>query len=342
MVWLWGVAAAQVPISGHVQAYFRSQVEVVTVDAQVLPASNEKSSRETEAGLLSGRPLDHLDRHDFEILEDGVPQEITYFSQDALPLSVIFLFDLTDTVRPVLKPLAAGALKALDHLKPEDEAAVMVYAASAKLVSGFTRDHKRVTAAIAAASRMKSGDAAFFNEGVYQAAAELGRSSPAGSRRVVIWLTDNVPNVPSDGMRNEHGQSVPAGQLHSEADAMRELDRTGSVVCSLLAKSGLSKFMEVMVSKNPMLAPARKKFPPGDVFHYADETGGVVVKANKEDISWRLAELIDLLRTRYSLGFRPSEERPPGTYCALKVRLTAEAARREGAVVVRARHGYYR
>ncbi len=312
------------------------------VDAQVLPAGKQKGGQGAEAGLVSGRPLDHLERRDFDILEDGVPQEITYFSQNSLPLSVIFLVDLTDSVRPVLKPLASGALKALEHLKPSDEAAVMVYSASAKLVSGFTRDHKRVAAAIAAASRMKSAEAAFFNEGVFQAAAELGRSSPPNNRRVIVWLTDNVPNVPSEGTRREHGQSVPAGQLHSEADAMRELDGTGSVVCSLLARSALSNFMTVMDSKNPMMAPVRKKFPPGDVFHYADETGGVVVKANKEDIGWRLAELIDLLRTRYSIGFRPSEERPAGTYCELKVRLTAEAARREGAVVVRARHGYYR
>jgi len=48
---------------------------------------------------------------DFRLYENGVLQRISYFSQDELPLSVVFLFDLTDSVRPVLKPLAEGAYK---------------------------------------------------------------------------------------------------------------------------------------------------------------------------------------------------------------------------------------
>jgi len=62
-----------------------------------------------------------------------------------LPLSVVLLFDLTESVHGVLHPLAAGARAALGHLKPEDEVAVMVYAASARTVDGFTRDHARTT-----------------------------------------------------------------------------------------------------------------------------------------------------------------------------------------------------
>lgn len=313
----------------------------MTLDAQVLPAG-KRGGEASEAALVTGRPVETLGRQDFEILEDGIPQEITYFSQNALPLSVVFLFDLTDSVRPVLKPLAAGALKALEHLKPSDQAAVMVYSASAKTVCGFTADHKKVAAAIAGASRMKSAEAAFFNEGVYQAAAMLEKSAAPSSRRVIVWLTDNVPNIPTEGMRRDHGKSVAAGELHTQDEAMEELDRSGTVVCSLLARSATSKFIMVMTAANPVLGMERKKFPPGDVFHYADQTGGVVVKASREDVSWRLAELIDLLRMRYSLGYRPSEERPAGTYCALTVRLTPEAMRREGAVVVRARKGYYR
>ena len=55
--------------------------------------------------------MGELQRSDFRLSEDGVPQTITYFSQDRLPLSVAFLFDLTDTVRSALKPLAEGARK---------------------------------------------------------------------------------------------------------------------------------------------------------------------------------------------------------------------------------------
>jgi hypothetical protein len=72
----------------------------------------------------NGEAVGDLQPRDFLLLEDGVPQTITYFSQDRLPLSVVFLFDLTDTVRSALEPLAEGAREVLGHLKPEDEVAI--------------------------------------------------------------------------------------------------------------------------------------------------------------------------------------------------------------------------
>ena len=117
-------ASAQTP-----DDVIRINTELVIVDAQVL---NKKTSR----------IIGSLGREDFELYEDGVKQEITFFSQDKLPLSIVLRFDLTDTVRPVLKPLAHDALQALKHLKPEDEVAVMTYAASAQLIQGFTTDRK--------------------------------------------------------------------------------------------------------------------------------------------------------------------------------------------------------
>ena len=69
--------------------------ELVVVDAQVLAKK-------------TGRIIGSLHREDFQLYEDGVKQELTFFSQDKLPLSIVLLFDLTDTVRPVLKPLARG------------------------------------------------------------------------------------------------------------------------------------------------------------------------------------------------------------------------------------------
>src|SRR5579859_5983560 len=163
---------------------FRVDVRVVQVDAQVL----DKKTRHVTSSL---------DRKDFLIFEDGVAQKITSFSQDKLPLSVVILFDLTDSVRPVLKQLAEGALEALQHLKPEDEVTVMVYAAATQVLQEGTTDRALAVAAIERASRMESDEAAFFNEGIFQAAQQLSQSN-SSNRRVIIWLTDDVPNIPSE------------------------------------------------------------------------------------------------------------------------------------------------
>jgi uncharacterized protein with von Willebrand factor type A (vWA) domain len=63
----------------------------------------------------------------FAITENGVKQEVSYFSRDALPLSIILLLDVSRSVRPIIHEIRDGALHALQRLKPEDEVAVMAF-----------------------------------------------------------------------------------------------------------------------------------------------------------------------------------------------------------------------
>ena len=49
----------------------------------------------------------------------------------------------------------------------------------------------------------------------------------------------------------------------------------------------------------------------GEINSYADMTGGPVLKSGKSDTAAKLSELIDELRGRYTLGYRPSVARSP-------------------------------
>jgi VWFA-related protein len=313
------VGLAQGQPSGLPDQVFRVTSELVVLDAQVL---NRKT----------GLPVASLKPQDFEVFEDGVKQEIISLSQDKLPLSIVFLFDLTDSVQPVLVPLAQGAAEALGHLKPEDEIAVMVYQAKAQLLQDFTTNRDLAVAAIERAStgRRDESEEAYFNEGVFQAAVQSRKATNPSSRRVIVWLTDNVPNVPSHEW------------VHTEQQALREVFESGAVVCSLLEMSAMSRAFTVLHKHNPMFTSSRKHFPPGDVNHYADQTGGLVLKSSKSEVATKLAELIDRVRSRYSLAYKPSAEQPAGRFCRIEVKLSRPAADREGQVLVRARRGYYR
>jgi VWFA-related protein len=306
---------------------FRINVRLVQVDTQVLNKKTRHAARE-------------LKKEDFEIYEDNIRQQVSSFSQDTLPLSVVLLFDLTDSVRPVLKSLGEGALEALHHLKPEDEVTVMVYAASAQVLQEATTDRSLAVAAIEKASRMESGEAAFFNEGIFQAADELTKSKNAYNRRVIIWLTDNVPNIPSeDSVPLRYRRSLNGAMPHTQADAMRHLLRTNTVVCSLVKQSDMSISGESGLMSKPA---ERMLHPPGEVYKYAAVTGGQVIEFKKKELSEKLALLIDDLRLRYSLGYHPSAQKPKGKYCAIKVKLTPETKKAIGNVTVEARQGYYR
>jgi VWFA-related protein len=314
-------------IDGTQTPVYRVNVRLVQVDTQVLNKKTRHAARE-------------LKKEDFELYEDNVRQQVSSFSQDTLPLSVVLLFDLTDSVRPVLKSLAEGALEVLRHLKPEDEVTVMVYAASAQVLQEATTDRALAVAAIEKASRMESGEAAFFNEGIFQAAEQLAKGNNSSSRRVIIWLTDDVPNIPSeDSVPLRYRKSLNGAMPHTQADAMRHLLQTNTVVCSLLKQSDLSVGGESGLRANPA---EYMLHPPGEVYKYASISGGQVIEFKKKELNEKLALLIDDLRLRYSLGYHPSRQKAKGKYCAIKVKLTPEARKNLGNVMVEAREGYYR
>ena len=294
----------------------RTDVNLVQIDAQVLQKK-------------TGRPVGTLAKEDFLLEEDGVSQHIAQLSRDQLPLSVVLLFDLTLSVQPVLKPLAAGALEALNHLKPEDEVAVMVYADKTHLLQDFTTDRALAVSAIRRASEMQSGADAFFNQAIYEASDQLLRAHSPQSRRTIIWLTDNVPNVPSSAQ-------------HSEQEAFHKLLETSAVVSVLLERSGVSDFFMVTYTKNPVFAPLRHSHPPGDAYKYAARTGGEVMRSRKEDVATKLAQLIDSIRTRYTIGYYPSVKKEKGTFCRIKLDVGVVTKKREGQLLVRTKTGYYR
>ena len=323
-------ALSQTP-SSESDPVFHVSVDLVVLDTQVL---NKKTYR----------PVTALKPEDFELLDNGVEQTITSLGQDTLPLSIVFLFDLTDSVRPVLKPLARGALLALEHLKPEDEAAVMVYSSSAQLLQDFTTDHELIVKAIQKASSMESPEAAFFNEGIFQAAKQSTKAKISGSRRVIIWLTDNIPNIPSDEIRWRYARSLPPDStVHTQRDTIAELFKTGAVICTLLQRSRISDDEFSSRLNKPTYLLESNMYPPGDVYKYSEQTGGQVIEStSRKAISEKLAELIDEIRGRYALSYHPSGNLGKNRLHTIQLKMVPEVEKREGKLIVRTRRGYYR
>ena len=199
----------------------RVSSQFVLVDAWV----EKKKIREAIGDL-------HIE--DFLLEEDGIAQPLTYLSQDRLPLSVVFLFDFTESVRPVLKRLAAGARQTLDHLKPEDEVAIMGFSSRTMLLQDFTTDRSLAAAAVARASKMKDQDGTFIHEDMYEAINQALKSTVPGSRRVLVWLTDGSANLQNGFSQKTIGKQSPR-QLHSRQETTEKLVRSGVVTSALIA-----------------------------------------------------------------------------------------------------------
>jgi VWFA-related protein len=290
----------------------------------------------------TGNLIGTLQANDFTLSEDGVPQHIIFFSHDQLPLSVVFLFDLTDSVRPALKPLAEGAREILGHLKPQDEVAVMVFSSHTELLQNFTTDRMLAADAIGKASTMKSGDGTFIHESMYEAVDQAMKSATPGSRRVMVWFTDGTANVENARSHKILGKQAPA-LLHTKEEATAKLLRSGVVVSELIERTTATDAVILAADVTPfaMIFGART----GDIRRYADLTGGPVLNTNKKEAAERLAELIDQLRGRYTLGYKPSTSKPEGTFCKLQLRLSLDGRKDypdEQGAVIRTKNGYYR
>lgn len=307
---------------------YRAASNLVLVDAQVIHNRTKTSAPP-------------LERRDLEVYEDGVLQEIKYFSRDELPVSVVLLFDLTGTSRRVLWPLAAGAKNVVTHFKPQDEVAVMAYLDAARLIGDFTTDRRQTVRDIDRTRRAdeEKNTAAFFNEAVYQAAMHLRSNGRPGNRRVIIWLTDNLSNVPDEMTRVHLGRNVPKGELHTEQEARRALHEAGIMVAPLLAQAPLQLIDRQRMAADGLWA---KFAPPGDARKYAEWTGGQVTELRGKGVDQRLADLIDELRSTYTIGFQASEGKPAGTFCKLRVTVAPNGRLRPQEWNVLARDGYYR
>ena len=315
-------ARAQDPVATTETLHVGAQL--VLVDASVV---NRKS----------GQVVPGLTADDFDLREDGVPQTVTSVSQDKLPLSLVFLFDTTDTVHPVLWPLALGARRVLSHLREDDEVAVMTISTHAALVQKFTTEKRKVVQALADASDVYDKDqATFLFEDVYGATEEAMRSTAPNSRRVEVWLTDGTANFEDEDARRNHGRGAPA-VLHTKKEATQLLLRSNAVVSALIEESDITRLQ----MSTGMYGRS------GDLAELANLTGGPVVQSTQLDVVDRFAGLLDSLRQRYTLGYKPITPKPAGTVCRLSLTLSPafvlhHPELRAKDVVVRTRQSYTR
>src|SRR4051812_30421006 len=165
------------------------------------------------------RIVGDLTKADFELMDRGVKREITYFSRDELPLSIILLLDVSRSVRPILHDIRDGALHALNRLKPDDQVAVMAFAATTRLAQDFTTDRALVSRTIEDVTATEVlGNATFIGPALESAAIHMQQAPSPNSRHVIIVITDNIAAT-SD--RQEH-------------DVMEQLLETGTVVDGLI------------------------------------------------------------------------------------------------------------
>jgi Ca-activated chloride channel family protein len=156
---------------------FRSGVDVVSLNVTVTDPA--------------GRYVTDLSREDFSVLEDGVKQDVTFFSRTSVPLAVSLLVDTSASMDDKIATVRAAASGFIAHLRPEDRTQLIDFDGRVTVLLPFTSAHPDLDRAIA--SLTTGGSTALYNA-VYISLKELkknqARSVDELRRQTIVLLSD--------------------------------------------------------------------------------------------------------------------------------------------------------
>src|SRR6185295_4426824 len=157
----------------------------IGLTSQQAPADNESLKLRSDLVLVdvlpvqkkTGRIIGDLKREDFSITEDGVQQKVEYFSKDKLPVSVVLLVDRAGCVNPFNEQIRAATIKAISHLKPEDEVAILTFSKKVSLVQPFTRDRALIANRITGVEQQHQSEQHYFNAAIFEASEYMKKAA---------------------------------------------------------------------------------------------------------------------------------------------------------------------
>jgi Ca-activated chloride channel homolog len=281
----------------------------------------------------TGENVTDLTRDDFEILDNGKPRPISYFSRESddrkRPLALLLILaPMDDGARKSFqRPEIVNSITvALNKLPPEDEVAVMLLWRDGitRMLTGLTRDRAKVTAVLASLPKYTQTKPVARASRIIQDAALSTAAERPNSKITVVMAADSVFLM-----------------THAERDELdRNLIRAGVSFNAVI--TGSDKFFTLF---SPLLKPMENDASWYDVPQYiASRTGGDYVRTRKpKEYGSALERLIGNLTARYSLGFALTEnETDDGQMHRLEVNVRARDSRGKNRTLqVRARQGYY-
>jgi VWFA-related protein len=294
-----------------------------------------------------------LARADFTVLEDNVPQELEYFSNEEQPFTVALVLDMSYSTKFKIAEIQSAAIEFIDQLRDQDKVMVVSFDEDVHVLCEPTNDRQQIYRAIKS-TKITTGTS------LYEAIDLVmnQRLRHIKGRRAIILFTDGVDTT-----------SRRANSFDNLDDAM-ELD-------ALVYPIRYDTFADVQAMKDrPVMDPsAGQTLPTGQSIpipgrtqsklpfplplpsvgtpsgagtseedyrkaqEYLDQlalrTGGQLYVANNTvNLAGAFSKIASELREFYSLGYYPRDDAKRKKVRMLKVRVDKKG------FVVRARDKY--
>lgn len=206
------LALAAVPLCADTgdEVVFRSDVSLVRVDAQVLDHDN--------------RAITGLRPEDFILRDDGKPQPIRSFAREEMPVDLIFLLDVSASMRPHVQRIADAAHDALRVMGKDDRIAIMVFDRSTRVRMQFRSGTDNALREFDNLLRQETFNGGTdITRGLVDAANYMAKSARREARRAIVVLTDDQTERDRD-----------------EAKVSRALVKADAVLSALIAPDAMA------------------------------------------------------------------------------------------------------
>jgi Ca-activated chloride channel family protein len=251
-----------------------------------------------------------LGEKDFAVFEDGIRQELSLFTHENLPISMVIMIDCSASMEEKMKTAQSAATRFIKTLRPQDLAQIVGFNDRSTTLQPFTNDQGKLEAAIRKTEA--SGPTALHNS-LYIALKDLMRDKKAAElrRRAIVLLSDG-----------EDTASLV----------------TDEQVLDLARKSEINIYA-ISLRPNRPQERERQAFSQAEFLlsSLARDTGGRAYFPNSlSELDAVYDRIAEELRTLYSVGYVSSNTRRDGKWRRIVVRVPD----REG-LTVRHKLGYY-
>ncbi len=271
--------------------------------------------------LNSQTLVSNLEEKDFLVLEDGQPQQISFFAAADAPFDLVLLCDLSGSIADKLKLIRHSAKSFVDAMRPIDRLAIVTFTDVPRVVSDFTSDRAVLKDSIDKIKRPVGGTN--FWDSLNYVLQTLGSAGSKVRRSAAVVMTDGVDNALPDVFGD--GSRITFDEL---LDVVR---RSESIVFPVYLDTEKE---EVKRHRTPSSAyPIARD----QLARLAEACGTTLYKASKlKDLDSVYDQVIKDLSTVYSLGYRPTNTSRDGRWRSVTVQLVNHQD-----VIAHTKRGYF-
>jgi VWFA-related protein len=263
-----------------------------------------------------------LEPKDFVVLEDGVPQEITFFAAADTPFDLVLLLDLSGSNSKNLKMIRNSAKRFVDAARDIDRIALVTFTDQPALYSSFSLDRKKLKKLIDEMDEAIGGTN-FWDAMDYVLRDLIPQNAGPLRRSAIVVMTDGIdnalPDVPGPGSR------MPFEVL------LEQIRRSESIVFPIYLDTEEENVKHYHVPR------AAYTLAREQLAQIASVCGTPMYKASRlSDLDAVYAQVVRDLSTVYSIGYRPTNRTLDGRWRNVEVLLMNRTD-----LSARTKRGYY-